>query len=157
MCDCGKQVAVPRFRALKDLERAQPTPGAIAADAGSEWNAVRGILFSFGLLVSLISAVVVCYHLYTIWVVWDGGESWRQEHLREMVETVDYMGPAEALGDFQDMASKGLTVDGVPPWAQVSAVRESARQWMLGALVALVVGIVSVTASLLGTKRARAK
>ena len=157
-CDCGKTLAAPTFRGLKELEQEMPTPAFAASVAEtSDWNAMRGMMFSFGLLVSLIAAVLICYHLYTWWVVWDGGESWKQAHLAEMREGVDYLAPADALADFQDMATKGLSVDGVPPWLQVSAVRDSSRRWLLGALVALAVGLVSLTASLIGTRRSRAK
>jgi hypothetical protein len=159
-CECGQQLAVPTFRALRNLEQEKPVEAAAAgatAGKGSEWNPVRGIMFSFGLLLSLIAAVLVCYHLYTYWVVSDGGEAWKQEHLRQMQEGVDYLAPVEALAEFQDMATKGLTVDGVPPWSQVASVRDSSRRWLLGALVALGVGLVSLTASLIGAGRSKAK
>ena len=159
-CECGQQVAVPTFRALRNLEQEKPAAAATGgATAGkpSEWNPVRGIMFSFGLLLSLIAAVLICYHLYWYWIVSDGGEAWKQEHLRQMLEGVDYLAPVEALSEFQDMATKGLTVDGVPPWSQVASVRDSSSRWLLGALVALGVGLVSLTASLIGAGRSKTK
>ena len=159
-CDCGQQLAVPTFRALKDLEQERPVAAVAAGAIGggtSEWNPARGVMFSFGMLISMIAAVLICYHLYTYWVMWDGGEAWKQDHLKEMREAVDYLAPADALVDFQDMATKGLTVDGVPPWSQVAAMRDSSRRWLLGALVALAVGLVSLTASLIGAGRPRVK
>src|ERR1041385_6477136 len=84
-CDCGQQLAVPTFRALRNLEQEKPaTEAAAGAAAGetSEWNPVRGVMFSFGLLLSLIAAVLIGYHLFTYWVLWDGGEAWKQGHLK---------------------------------------------------------------------------
>jgi hypothetical protein len=157
-CECGQQLAVPTFRALRDLEQEKPVAAvAVGAAESSEWNPVRGIMFSLGMLLSLIAAVLICYHLYTYWVVWDGGEAWKQDHLKEMRDSVDYLAPADALAEFQDMATKGLTVDGVPPWSQVATMRESSRRWLLGALVTLAVGLVSLTASLIGAGRSKAK
>ncbi len=157
-CDCGQQLAVPTFRALKELEQEKPVAAvAVAGGESSDWNAVRGVMFSFGMLISLIAAVLLCYHLYTYWIMRDGGEAWKQEHLSEMREGVDYLAPADALADFEDMATKGLTVDGVPPWSQVATMRDTSRRWLLGALVILAVGLVSLTASLIGAGRSRAK
>jgi hypothetical protein len=157
MCDCGQQLAVPTYRALKDLEQEKPVAAGAAAAETSDWNAIRGVMFSFGLLVSLIAAVLICYHLYTYWLMWDGGEAWKQDHLKEMREGVDYLAPADALADFQDMATKGLTVDGVPPWSQVATMRDSSRRWLLAGLVTLGIGLVSLTASLIGAGRRKTK
>lgn len=157
-CECGQQLAVPTFRALRDLEQEKPVAAvAVGTAESSEWNPVRGIMFSLGMLLSLIAAVLICYHLYTYWVVWDGGEAWKQDHLKEMRDGVDYLAPADALDEFQNMATKGLTVDGVPPWSQVATMRESSRRWLLGALVTLGIGLVSLTASLIGAGRSKAK
>ena len=156
-CECGQQLKVPTFRALKDLEQETSVAAVAVGGAKSDWNAVRGIMFSFGLLISLIATVLICYHLYTYWLMWDGGEAWKQEHLDIMREGVDYLAPADALADFQDMATKGLTVDGVPPWSQVATMRDSSRRWLLGALVTLAIGLVSLTASLIGAGRSKAK
>ncbi|MBC7854435.1 MAG: hypothetical protein IAF94_13460 [Pirellulaceae bacterium] len=153
-CSCGQQLTVPTFRALRDLERVTPTTAVLE---GTPWSTARGILFSVGTLVSVIAAVLVLYHLFMYSQLLDGGEAWKQEHLNEMRVGVDYLTPVEAIADFQDMASKGLTVDGVPPWTQISAVRDSSRRWLMASLVALAFGLVSLTASLLGAKRSKVK
>jgi hypothetical protein len=156
VCECGTQLAVPRFRAMKELERAKPAPAAVAAAGkGGEWNAFRGILFSIGTLSLVVASVLVCYHLYSYSVMFDGGEAWKQAHLEEMREGVEYLSPVEALHDFQDMATKGLTVDGVPPWSQVTAMRDNSRRWLVTGLVGLAVGIVCMSASLIGAKRSK--
>ncbi|MGI8982512.1 MAG: hypothetical protein ACR2FY_25040 [Pirellulaceae bacterium] len=153
-CSCGQQLTVPTFRALRDLERVTPT---IAVAESSQWSTTRGILFSVGTLVSVMATVLVCYHLYMYWQLLDGGEAWKQEHLAEMLAGVDYLSPVEAFAEFQEMAKTGLTIDGIPPWSQISAVRDSSRRWLTASLVALAFGLVSLTASLLGAKRSKAK
>lgn len=153
-CECGKQVTVPRFRAMRELERVQPAPAEISAESKKgQWNALRGVLFSFGMLSLAVALVLVCYHLYSYSLMFDGGESWKQAHIEEMREGVEYLSPVEALADFQDMATKGLTIDGVPPWSQVAAMRDTSRRWLLTGLIGLAVGIVCVSASLIGAKR----
>lgn len=153
-CSCGQQLTVPTFRALRDLERV--TPAAAVAES-SPWSTTRGILFSFGTLVSVIAAGLVFYHLYMYSQLWDGGEAWKQEHLNEMRAGVDYLTPVEAVTEFQEMAKTGLTIDGIPPWSQISAVRDSSRRWLTASLVALAIGLVSLSASLLGARRSKAK
>lgn len=111
------------------------------------------MLFSFGLLTSVIATVLICYHLFIYLQLRDGGEVIRQDHLEQMRHGVEHMTPLEMLTDFQQMAKTGLTVDGVPPWSQVSAVRDNSFRWLIGALVALVVGLVSLAGSLLGSAR----
>jgi hypothetical protein len=130
---------------------------AIAVAQGSSWSTTRGILFSVGALVSVIAAGFTFYHLFMYSQLLDGGEAWKQAHLNEMRAGVDYLSPVEAITEFQEMAKLGLTIDGVPPWSQISAVRDSSRRWLTASLVALAVGLVSLTASLLGAKRSKAK
>ncbi len=153
-CSCGQQLNVPTFRALRELEQIVPVAAA-AVESGGGWNAIRGMMFSFGLLVSLVAAVCTCYHLYMFSQLLDGGESWKQSHLQEMELDVDYMAPADALADFQSMATKGLTIDGVPPWSHVAELRDSSRRWLIGELIALAIGLVSLAASLIGIRPAR--
>jgi hypothetical protein len=153
-CSCGQQLAVPTFRALRDLERVTP---AIAVVEGSQWSTARGILFSFGTLVSVVAAGLMLYHLFWYSQLLDGGEAWKQEHLNEMRAGVDYLSPVEAITEFQEMAKTGLTIDGIPPWSKITAVRDSSRRWLTVSLVALAFGLVSLTASLLGAKRSKVK
>lgn len=156
-CSCGGELTVPTFRGLRDLERETPENPAAAAVEGSQWNPIRGILFSFGTLVSVVAAGLVLYHLYIYSQLLDGGEAWKQEHLNEMRAGVDYLTPVEAIAEFQEMAKAGLTVDGVPPWTHISSVRDTSRRWLIASLVALAFGLVSLSASLLGTRRSKAK
>ena len=147
-------MAVPTFRALKNLEQQQPTSASVVASAAGPtgWSTSRGIMFSFGLLVTLAATLSVCYHLFFYVIVFrDGGDAVKQFHVERLVGDVDHFTPVDALVDFQNMANKGLTVDGVPPWSMVSEMRDISRHWLTLSLVALAVGIVSLTASLLGS------
>ena len=153
-CACGQQLSVPTFRALRELEQEVPVAAA-AVEGGGGWSAIRGMMFSLGLLVSLVATVCTCYHLFIYLQLQDVGEHWKQHHLEEQSLDVDYLAPADALADFQSMASKGLTVDGVPPWSRVSATRDSSRRWLIGELIALAIGLVSLAASVIGIRPAR--
>ena len=80
-CTCGQQLTVPTFRALRELEQEVPVASApVRGGATNDWDAIRGILFSVGLLVLLVSAVLVSYHTYMYLQFWDGGETWKQAH-----------------------------------------------------------------------------
>jgi hypothetical protein len=153
LCSCGQQLTVPTFRVLRELEGAPAAPAAAAAREERPWSAGRGMLFSAGLLISVIAAVLICYHLFIYLQLRDGGEYIRLDHLEQMRHGVEHMTPLELLTDFQQMAKAGLTVDGVPPWSQVTAVRDNSFRWLMGALAALVVGLVSLAGSLLGSAR----
>jgi len=150
-CTCGKQLTVPTFRALKELEmEAQAVASAAVAREAPAWSTGRGMLFSFGLLVSVIATLLICYNGYLCWVTWDGGEPLRQSHLEEMRHSVEHLTAVEAVLEFQKMAKAGLSVDGVPPWSDISEIRDISFRWLIGALVALAVGLVSTFGSLLG-------
>ena len=154
-CACGKQLAVPTFRALKELEAEAPAVSAAARGAieAPSWTAGRGMLFSFGLLISVIAAVLICYHAYVCWVTRDGGEPMRQSHLEEMRHSVENLTAVDAVLEFQKMAQAGLTVDGVPPWSYITEKRDTSFRWLMGALITLAVGLVSMFGSLLGPVR----
>jgi hypothetical protein len=153
-CACGQQLAVPTFRGLRNLEReSSAVPAANAR--GSSWSGTRGLLFSTGMLVTVISTVLVCYHLYFYIVMIDGGEFYKNMHLDEMRTGVDLLTPVEAITEFQDMATKGLTVDGIPPWSQITSIRDSSFRWLVASLTALTIGLVSICSSLLGIRRSK--
>jgi hypothetical protein len=152
-CSCGQQLLVPTFRALKELEAAPPAPALAATREDRPWSAGHGMLFSAGLLISVIAAVLICYHLFVFVQYRDGGETFKQDHLNQMRQGVEQMTAMETLMEFQQMSKAGLTVDGVPPWSQISAVRDNSFRWLMGALAALVVGLVFLAGSLLGSAR----
>src|SRR2546429_7064272 len=56
-CACGQQLTVPTFRALRELEQEVPVAAVpVRGAATNDWDAVRGLLFSVGLLAFLVSA-----------------------------------------------------------------------------------------------------
>ena len=153
-CECGQQLAVPTFRGLRSLET-ESVAGPVVVPGGQPagWNALRGILFSLGLLIVVVAGGVVCYHLYYYYLTLDGGERWKQAHLEESRHNVDHLAPVEVLAEFQDMAKKELTVDVVPPWGAITSMRDDSFRWLTAGLVALVVGLASLVASLIGIRR----
>lgn len=157
-CECGQQLAVPTFRALRALEvDAAPATAAARGSQPAGWNAVRGILFSFGLLITVVAVGVGGFQFFLYLLRLDGGESWKQAVIEDMDHGVEHLSPVEVFTEFQDMEAKGLSVDGVPPWAVITAVRDYNFRWFVAALVALGVGLVCLTASLLGGGRRKAR
>jgi hypothetical protein len=157
-CECGQQLAVPTFRGLRSLET-ESVAASVVIRGGQPagWNAVRGILFSLGLLIVVVAASVVCYHLYYYYLTLDGGERWKQAHLEESRHNVEHLAPADVFTEFHDMAKRGLSVDGVPPWGAITSMRDDSFRWLTAGLVALVVGLASLVASLIGTGRQKTR
>jgi hypothetical protein len=153
-CECGQQLAVPTFRGLRNLEL-ESAPISEVARGGQPpgWSTVRGVLFSLGLLVAVVAGGIVCYQLYFYYLTMDGGESWKQELLEQQRHGVDHLAPVEALTEFQEMSKKGLTVDGIPPWGVITSMRDHSFRWFTAGLVALVLGLASLAASLIGVGR----
>jgi hypothetical protein len=151
-CECGQQLAVPTFRGLRNLEVDAQAP-LVAANQPPSWSALRGVLFSFGLLVTVVAVGISGYQLYIYSIMRDGGESWKRSTLDQMLQGVERLSPTEALMEFQEMSKRGLTQDGIPPWAAISSVRDNSFRWLTASLVALAVGLASLVASLVGTRR----
>lgn len=147
-CSCGNQISVPTFRALRDLELETPLTPAVVSEP-RRWSAGRGILFSVGLLVSVIAAVLVCYHFYSFWEMRDGGESFKQEYIETFRHDVEHLTPFEALHEFSQHVKDGLEVQGTPPWAKIEKMRDDSFRWLVGAGIALAFGLVSMFGALL--------
>jgi len=154
-CECGQQLNVPTFRSLKNLEQAAPVAVMNAAAAGSSWSTTRGIFFSLGMLATVVAALVIAYNLFFWLSLLGEGDAWKDAHLQEMQAGVDYLSPADAVAEFQAMADKGLTVDGIPPWSSINNVRDSSRSWVTAGLIALAMGVVLLFASLLSGRSAK--
>jgi hypothetical protein len=152
-CSCGQQISVPTFRALKALEVDAPIAAAAAAKRSPPWSAGRGMLFSAGLLVSVIAAVLICYQLVVYAQVREGGEGYKKMHMEEMRQGVEQLSPVELVTEFQQMSKAGLTVDGVPPWSQMTAIRTNSVRWLIGGCTALGLGLISMLGSLLAPAR----
>jgi hypothetical protein len=152
-CECGQQLAVPTFRGLRNLEVDGTAPALANEGQKAPWNAQRGVLFSFGLLVTVIALSISGFQFYKYYLLRDGGEGWKKSHLEEMSHGVEHLSPVEVLTEFQDMAKKGLTVEGVPPWAMITSMRDTSFRWLTVSLVALAVGLTSLVASLIGIRR----
>lgn len=155
-CECGQQLAVPTFRGLRNLE-VEPAPVSNVVPTGQPagWSTLRGILFSLGLLVAVVAGGIVCYQFYFYYLTRDGGESWKQELLEQQRHGVEHLAPVEALTEFHEMSKKGLTVDGIPPWGVITSMRDHSFRWFTAGLVALVLGLTSLVASLVGSGRKR--
>ncbi|MCE9526046.1 MAG: hypothetical protein K8R36_08330, partial [Planctomycetales bacterium] len=96
-CECGQQLAVPTFRALRNLELDATAPDLDKGSLRPAWNAQRGVLFSFGLLVTVVAVALTCYQFYIYTLMMDGGEGWKKAHLEEMLHGVEHLSPLEVL------------------------------------------------------------
>jgi hypothetical protein len=157
-CECGQQLAVPTFRGLRELEVDSAPAAADARSSQPEgWNAVRGILFSFGLLITVIAVGVGGFQFFLYYMRRDGGERIKQVVIENMSHEVEHLAPVEVFSEFQEMEKSGLTVDGVPPWAVISSVRDENFRWFIASAVALGIGLTCLTISLFGGGRKRSR
>src|SRR3954466_947072 len=60
-CGCGKSLAVPTLRGLRELELAPPETRSAASPG---WSRVHGGFFASGLLIATLGFVVVAYSLF---------------------------------------------------------------------------------------------
>lgn len=154
-CECGQQLAVPTFRGLSNLEVDQDASALVKVVQPPAWTPLRGILFSFGLLVTVVAVGIASYHLYIFYLMRDGGEAWKQQNLEAILHDVDHLSPTDVYGEFMDLSAKGLVHEGVPPWAMITTMRDNSIRWLAATAVALVVGLTSLIASLFGARRPR--
>ena len=155
-CTCGKQLTVPTFRGLRELEVDSSAVEASAAAAEPQsWSAARGALFSAGLLISVIAGALTCYHSYVYWQMRDGGDAYKREYIEGFRHDVEHLTPEQSLYEFQRNITDGLKVDGTPPWGQITAMRDTSYRWLIGALIALAFGLVSLFGSIIVPSQSR--
>jgi hypothetical protein len=153
-CTCGKLVTVPTFRGLRDLEIEAPASLPAGAPRPKAWSATRGLLFSAGLLVTVVSMILLAYFGYMYSVVWDGGEAFKLAHIEDFRNGVEVLTPEQAVAEFQQASKEGLHVEGVPPWKTIDNVRDTSIRWLVGSGAALVIGLGCLLGALLVARAA---
>src|SRR5262245_32317227 len=61
LCACGKSLAVPTLRGLRQLEAAPPE---IAKKLPLRWSPIHGASFALALVIAIAGAAAAAYHLF---------------------------------------------------------------------------------------------
>lgn len=152
-CACGQRLSVPTLRGLKQLEVAP----ALAAAPASGWSSTQGAVFSTGLTVALIAAVVAAVILVQYLRVspFTTDQSTRINALE--AHQIDHLSAADAVQVFRDWQAEGLGVPHTPGWIEARQVADAMRLQMLIAGGVAGVGILAaIGAALLGPSRGKA-
>ena len=126
-CACGRSVAVPTLRGLRELK---PAPEAAPAKTVAGWSPVHGAIFAAGLLLAAAGLAVLVYHLVFYRAV-SGFTVDRTEeivHNAELESPLDKLTPLAALDEWNTQVLPGLTKALDPPWV---LARKSAERYIL--------------------------
>ena len=124
-CTCGKTLAVPTFRGLKQLEVAPPQ----ASDAVDtrRWPPLYAGMFSIGLLVTLLSLIVIAVSLVQYASIADVLEDQSPHIFKFESDQIDKMPVDQSLDLWRDLRDKGPGDPVDAPW--VVAKQQADRLW----------------------------
>jgi hypothetical protein len=140
-CACGKSLAVPTLRGIKQLEIA---PVATAAKSPGRWSPIHGALFASGLAIASIGIVFLAY--FGLRYVQLGGHPITRDITQQVVqaeqERIDKLSPAEALDEWSQNVKDGLGEIEEPPWVRANKVLAGYKNAVRASLAALIAGTV---------------
>ena len=134
-CACGLRVAVPTLRGLKQLELAPSEQAAPRAG----WSQTHGAIFSTGLFVALVAAVVAATAFVQYLQVANFTED--QTDRINLIEgkQIDSLSAAETVEIFREWQADGLGVPHTPGW--IEAQKAAAALWQRMLIAASVGGL----------------
>lgn len=112
-CACGKSLAIPTLRGIRQLDIAPAT--ATAGALG--WSKLHGAFFSGGVLIAAIGAAIIAYHLLLYAQIGGLAVDRTDEVLRSSSEQIDTLTPLQSLEVWShEMLEEGLGEPQTPYW-----------------------------------------
>ncbi len=148
-CVCGKSLAVPTLRGIKQLELA---PVQTRAKAAGKWSPIHGALFSSGLVVASIGILFLAY--FGLRYAQLGGHPITRDMTQQVIEAeqerIGKLTPTEALAEWSQNVKEGLGEIEEPPWVKANKVLAGYKNVIRASIAALIAGaLLSVVAILL--------
>lgn len=150
-CECGKAVEVPSIRGLAALPVAAPSEAAVAAAAAAPpttWSPLRGLMFTGGLIVGVISAGVLIWSLMGISALGEYTIDRTPEVLDMVKQDVDQFDLEQTYAEWLDLRDQGLGETFTPGWTAAQDFVGTLKTRATIAGILLVVAIAAFVGSL---------
>lgn len=137
-CSCGKQLAVPSLRAIRQLPPATNVSNPQKARLPT-WNPIKGVLFAVGavLVIVGVATAVYSYSIYQQASAFQPSETAYSETL----VMIDKMTPSEVFDAWHHITEQGLEPAGSSPFAKAQEVALEKRRMMSIAVAMTVAGL----------------
>jgi hypothetical protein len=146
-CGCGKSLAVPTLRGLREL---QPAPPLAKKNTNPGWTPAHGLIFSSGLVIAAIGVALLAWYglLYSQRVGFGFTRDLTDEVIRDQQAKIDQLSPLDALKQWTEDVEHGLGDHDPPPWVTHQKMAASYLSWIKGGAISLAAGILLATAAL---------
>lgn len=144
-CDCGRRLTVPTLRGLRELEP------AIVEAAGKRvpgWSAIHGFCFSGGILLSIVGAALVAYHLFQYSQVAGYTVDETDKHVAVESAQIDQMSAEQLFAVWKEVLDQGLGEKGMTRWGVARQIVAANRFWIGIGGVATATGLLMSVLSL---------
>ena len=146
-CKCGKQLAVPTLRGIRQLE---PTVEIVSASS-PHWSPTHGLIFASGMVFACLGLGLLAYHGFYYLQLDDYAVDQTVDVIKEYAGQLDKITAPEALDLWRtEILGEGIGERQDPPWVAVQIrLREHLRWIKLGAAslglgVLLAIGAIAV-------------
>jgi hypothetical protein len=147
-CICGKSLAVPTLRGIRELEIA---PQETNKKSAGRWSLVHGALFASGLLIASIGVVFLAF--FGLRYIQLGASPFTRDITDAVVraeqQRIDKLTPTQALAEWSEYVKEGLGEPEEPPWVKANKVLAGYKSAIRASIAALIAGTVLSVAALL--------
>jgi hypothetical protein len=147
-CVCGKSLAVPTLRGIRQLETAPPET---TAKSFRRWSPVHGSLFASGLLIASIGLGFLAF--FGLRYVQLGGHPITRDITNEVIKVeqqrIDKLTPTQALAEWSENVKQGLGEPEEPPWVRANKVLARYKSGIRASIAALVAGSILAALALI--------
>jgi hypothetical protein len=150
-CVCGRSLAVPTLRGLRELE---PAPHQTIAKTKPAWNPARGIIFATSLMSAVVGLVIVVIQLwqYSQVVGYAVDRTDEEEHF--VAGLIDSMTPEQALEQWPQVIEEGLGEPTPPQWMVARRIAALRLRWAtIGGAIAVGGVLLAVATMFVGRRR----
>ena len=143
-CSCGKSLAIPTLRGIRQLEVAQEPSERPTAT----WSKLQGTFFSGGMLVATVGAVIIAWYLYQYARIGGLAIDRSEEFIRGGTAQIDTLTPVQSLEVWtHEVLEEGLGEPQPPYWVKAKEKVDEYSWWMKfgGGMVGLGVVVAGIT------------
>lgn len=138
-CNCGKSLAIPTLRGIRQLEPAADR----AAKPVAAWSPLQGLLFSGGLFVATVGAILIAWYSFQYAKIGGLAVDRSDDFIQGGAAQIDTLGPADLLDVWtKEVLGEGLGTPEAPYWVAAKAKVNEYFWWIKLGGGALALGIV---------------
>jgi hypothetical protein len=153
-CVCGKSLAVPTLRGLRELDLAPPMKDAVQR-AG--WSRQQGTVFATGLLIAAVGLYMVAYYSWKYAQLTVQGSHLLVDRTQDVLKAssaeVGSLSPAKMLEEWNKEKEEGLGEKYTPIWVTAKAtISQYVSRIQAGAVAAAAGVLVAAAAMFVGRR-----